>query len=360
MAKFNPPANFPFDKPTEWADWKQRFERYRLATKLNKDDGEVQVSCLIYAMGNEAENIYKSFTFTEDENRNDFTTVVAKFDEYFFPRRNIIHERACFHQRVQRPGERAECFIRALYDLSEHCEFGASREENIRDRIVVGIRDRELSRKLQLMATLTLALTIQTVRQSEEVTAQVSLQGDTVGSVQEVQFKRKNTSWKPQQRQQGKSKDSKWGMNDKKCGRCGKTQHNRDGKCPAEKATCHNCHKVGHWARTCRSNRSVNEVTETERTEQTSYFLGSVSNVDDTSEQWTVRLQVDSTPVEFKIDTAADVTVIIEDTSHTLTPERTLLPSDIPLDSLEESCCVWAVSLQRSDTKRKTIHSQLM
>lgn len=333
MAKFNPPANFPFDKPTEWPDWKQRFERYRLATKLNKDDGEVQVSCLIYAMGNEAENIYKSFTFTDDGHRNDFAVVVGKFDEYFFPRRNIIHERACFHLRVQRPGERAECFIRALYDLSEHCEFGASREENIRDRIVVGILDRELSRKLQLMADLTLAQTIQTVRQSEEVAAQVSLQGDTVGSVQEVQFKRKNTNWRLQQRQQSKSKDIKWGRNDKKCGKCGKTQHNRNEKCPAEKATCHNCHKMGHWARACRSSRSVNEVSETERAEQTSYFLGSVCDANETSEQWTVQLQVDSTPVDFKIDTGADVTVISEDTFHTLTPEKTLAPPDIPLDS---------------------------
>ena len=187
--------------------------------------------------------------------------------------------------------------------------------------------------KLQLMADLTLAQTIQTVRQSEEVAAQVSLQGDTAGSVQEVQFKRKNTNWKPQQRQQGKSRDRKWGGNYKKCGKCGKTQHNKDEKCYAEKATCHNCHKVGHWARVCHSSKSVNEVTETERAEQTSYFLGSVCKAKETSEQWTVQLQVDSTPIEFKIDTGADVTVMSEDAFHTLTPERTLAPPDIPLES---------------------------
>ena len=95
----------------------------------------------------------------------------------------------------------------------------------------------------------------------------------------------------------------------------------------------HNCHKVGHWGRVCRTSRSVNEVTETERAEQTSYFLGSVCNANETSEQWTVQLQVDSTPMEFKIDTGADVTVISEDTFHILTPERTLAPPDIPLDS---------------------------
>lgn len=57
MAKFNPPECFPFDRPNEWADWKQRFQRFRNATKLDKEDGEVQVSSLIYAMGNEAEHI---------------------------------------------------------------------------------------------------------------------------------------------------------------------------------------------------------------------------------------------------------------------------------------------------------------
>lgn len=135
------------------------------------------MSCLIYAMGSEAENIYKSFVFAREEQRNYFEIVLGKFNEYFFPRRNVIHERACFHQRVQQPGERAEAFIRALYELSEHCEFGAMRDKSIRDRIVVGILDKDLSRRLQLITDLTLAQTIQTVRQSEEVATQVPCEG---------------------------------------------------------------------------------------------------------------------------------------------------------------------------------------
>ena len=67
MAKFTPPASFAFDKPSEWPEWKQRFQRYRIATKLDKEEGNVQVSCLIYAMGSEAENIYKSFLFAGEE-----------------------------------------------------------------------------------------------------------------------------------------------------------------------------------------------------------------------------------------------------------------------------------------------------
>lgn len=99
---------------SEWPVWKQRFSRYRLATKLSAEDGEVQVSTLIYAMGSKAENVLKSFTFGADEDQDDYNTVLAKYDAYFVPKKNIIHERACFYQRVQKQGEMAESYIRAL------------------------------------------------------------------------------------------------------------------------------------------------------------------------------------------------------------------------------------------------------
>ncbi len=66
MVKFAPSPNFTFDRPQDWAKWHQRFTRYRIATKLTEEDGEVQVSTLIYAMGPEAENISNSFTFERD------------------------------------------------------------------------------------------------------------------------------------------------------------------------------------------------------------------------------------------------------------------------------------------------------
>lgn len=48
--------------------------------------------------------------------RNDFNGVLEK---YFVPRRNVIHDHACFHQRV---GEKAVTFMRALYELLENYE----------------------------------------------------------------------------------------------------------------------------------------------------------------------------------------------------------------------------------------------
>uniref|UniRef100_A0AAV2LJT0 Retrotransposon gag domain-containing protein n=1 Tax=Knipowitschia caucasica TaxID=637954 RepID=A0AAV2LJT0_KNICA len=126
-------------------------------------------------MGSEAEKLFTSFNLSEDEKKS-YEAVLKKFDEYFIPRRNIIHERACFYQRGQQPGETAEQYIRVLYEVAEHREFGDKRDEHIRDRLVVGIQDKELSRKFQLKEDLTLQEVTEQIRQAEEINKHVSLQ----------------------------------------------------------------------------------------------------------------------------------------------------------------------------------------
>ena len=48
MLKMNPPEILEVTKPQLWPEWKQRFERFRTATKLNKQDDEIQITTLIY------------------------------------------------------------------------------------------------------------------------------------------------------------------------------------------------------------------------------------------------------------------------------------------------------------------------
>ncbi|KAK7114359.1 GEL complex subunit OPTI-like isoform X1 [Littorina saxatilis] len=42
MPGFKPPENFDFRQPAGWQAWRERFARFRLASKLNKEDGDVQ------------------------------------------------------------------------------------------------------------------------------------------------------------------------------------------------------------------------------------------------------------------------------------------------------------------------------
>ncbi|KAL1260062.1 hypothetical protein QQF64_007889 [Cirrhinus molitorella] len=71
-------------------------------------------------------------------------------------------------------------FICALYELAESCDFGAQKTENIRDKLVVGIKYKELSRTVNDTAVLT-------VRQAEDTIQQVSQQEEGASrGVQEV------------------------------------------------------------------------------------------------------------------------------------------------------------------------------
>ena len=132
-----------FTKPNEWPKWIRHFERFRLASGLGGKPDAMQVSTLVYAMGDEADDIKAGIGLSEEE-REVYQPVKTKFDEHFVVRRNIIFEREKFNRRCQEEGENVDSYI------TSHCEYRALHDEMIRDRIVVGIVDSSLSLKLQL------------------------------------------------------------------------------------------------------------------------------------------------------------------------------------------------------------------
>ena len=138
----------------EWPKWIRRFERYCLASGLDKMSSELQVNALIYNMGDQAKDVLLSFRLS-DQNKKKYDTVKAKFESHFIKCRNPIYRRATFNQQKQLPGESVDNFITVLYGLVEHCKYGKLQNEMISDRIVVGLPDASLAEKLQLDPELT-------------------------------------------------------------------------------------------------------------------------------------------------------------------------------------------------------------
>ena len=163
-----PPGYFKFRTPDDWLRWKRRFEQFRVTSGLATKDDAKQVNTLLYCIGEEAEGVLSSASITADE-RAVYNSVIAKFNGFFRVRRNFLFKRARFNRRNQLEGETLEQYIMELYRLSESCEYGDLKDEMIRDKLVVGIRDAALSQQLQLDPQLTLDKTKKRIRQREAV-----------------------------------------------------------------------------------------------------------------------------------------------------------------------------------------------
>ena len=81
-------------------------------------------------------------------------TVKSKSEGHFLIKRNVIFEHAKFNLRFQKENESVDNFITDLFTFAQHCNYGTLHDEMVRDRIVVRLKDKTLSEKLQLKLTL--------------------------------------------------------------------------------------------------------------------------------------------------------------------------------------------------------------
>ena len=119
--------------------------------------------------------------------------------------------------------------------IAKDCDFDTALETNLRDRLVCGIADQVIQKRLLSEHKLTFEKAFRIAQSHESATKNVvTLQGphqlrtnDTVGSP---------------------------------CYRCGRKGHKQD-QCRFKTATCHHCGKVGHIQPVCRSRSGSSDST---------------------------------------------------------------------------------------------------
>lgn len=300
------------------------------------------MNSLLYAMGDTADDVLAVLPLTEAQKKR-YEAVKAAFEQHYVGKHNVIFERAQFNSRRQLDGESAETFITAVHKLAENCGFGVLKEELIRDRIVVGIKDKKLSEQLQMDSELTLAKAMQKVRQSETVKKQQTILLSTTAedkilnmdALKTIRRKEKKLTWQQSKRVQNPDKPG-----GKECGRCGRRNKHSWKDCPARDVQCRKCQKKGHFAAVCRSGEAagLREVTEDQcgRHSDECLFLGEVDT--ERSEPWMEKVKLNGESFYFKLDTGADVTSVpeklykAERDGKLQKPKKTLLgPGSYPL-----------------------------
>ena len=270
-------------------------------------------------MSEEAEDILGSFGSSEGDAKK-YETVESKFNAHFIPRSKIIFKRAKFISCKQEEGEPVHTYIMALHTLSEHCGYGALRNEMIRDRIVVGVCNAQLSEKLQLVSELDLDQAITQVRQMEVVKLQQTvLRGECstkpdapVGAGHKGHNRARQPSIRS--RQSGATTRSRVDESSTRCTRCGKHPAHEKDRYSARDAVCHKCKKQGQFQTVCRSSAKVSGVQV--KSEERDAFLGALQDDKRSPENnpWTMTLHLENQPVQFHLDTGAEVAVVSEQT----------------------------------------------
>ena len=95
-----------------------------------------------------AKEIYQTFTFAEELDKMKYNRIIAKFDEYFMPRKYLTFLRFSFLTARQEQVEKFDDFYTRLRKLNEDCELGDLRNSLVKDVIINGLYDKRLQERL--------------------------------------------------------------------------------------------------------------------------------------------------------------------------------------------------------------------
>ena len=281
---------------------------YALANELSAKSEAVQVATLLTVVGEEAREVFSTFSNWEhDGDEGKIGPVLEKFEKYCQPRKHVPFERYRFNRGTQEAGETYDQYRTALRKLSEGCE---SPDEILRDRLVFGIRDVHVRGRMLRESGLTLKRTDEICHAAESLTVQlkqVEDSSDSGVSDNGVSAVAGNT----ETQQFEKPAEPK---RIRECWNYGQRHEFQKELCPAYGKTCRKCRKPNHFAVKYRSRAAPSSVKAVEDRQEPGSadetFLMEVAMVTlDDSQFVTLRLK-SGNHIRFQVDTGAQCNVV--------------------------------------------------
>ena len=176
MDRLTPPEVLDLDGTNfadSWRQWKQRFELISLATGLTSKDAKIQSATLLHVIGPAAFEVYNTFTWENEEDKQKVEAIMVKFAAYCIPRTNVTWERHVFNTSNQRDDETIDQYVTDLRKKVQTCQFQDLKDGLIRDRIVCGIRCDKTRSRLLKEPDLTLQKAMDICRANEATVTQM-------------------------------------------------------------------------------------------------------------------------------------------------------------------------------------------
>ena len=131
----------------------ERLELYFLANDIT--DPAKKRAILLNAAGPTTYRLVKTLAVPGKPTDLSFDEIVEKVKLHFNPKPSPIIKRYEFNTRKQKPTETVSEYVAALRRIAEHCEYGSTLNDMLRDRLVCGIADNRVQDRFLREAKLT-------------------------------------------------------------------------------------------------------------------------------------------------------------------------------------------------------------
>lgn len=177
------------DSSCSWNVYNERLDCFFDANEIT--DSHKKANILLSVCGPKTYEVVRSLVSPSLPSSKSYDELVALIGSHYNPKPSVIVQRFKFNTRVQLENESLSTFVAELKKLTEFCDYGPVRDDMIRDRLVVGVRDVQIQRRLLSETELTLesAFSIATGMEAAESNARL-LQHSTTRHSSEVREKR--------------------------------------------------------------------------------------------------------------------------------------------------------------------------
>jgi len=307
----------PFDnKSQSWEDYCEILNHFFVANDV--EEPEKKRAILLSCVGAQTYTLMRNLLSPEKPGSKSYEDLVSLLKNHFNPKPSEIVQRWKFNSRNRHLDENIVEYVAELRKLAQDCNFGDTLKVMLRDRLVCGVNDDSIQRRLLAEDGLTFETAL---RKSQAIEAankdMVDLHKDKGNQMGTNVFKMDTGE---------KSKSSVTGM----CYRCGGSNHGpKDCRFANEK--CYNCGKIGHVKRVCRmkpqetgvdkdrkfwkwgrgnQSKMANYLQEEEEDQSEVFTMYSLETPQSHVPSITQTLFVNECPVKFEIDTGCSVTVL--------------------------------------------------
>lgn len=301
-----------FDESREtWPQYAKRLTHFLAANGITT--AAKKTSAFLAVIGPDTFKLLESLLAPENPEDKSITELVDTLTKHYSPEPSVIMERYKFYSRQRKPGESVATYLSELRRLAKTCKFDGNLSEMLRDKLVVGLGDGSIQRRLLQEKNLTLENATELALQTEAATKELQLlRQETTPSAGDAVHKVRRGAEPPQKSTPKKPAPTPASNS---CYRCGKKTH-EPSRCPFRTKDCFYCKKRGHTQAVCRSKQKAEKVqqllTYDESDTHEEYDLFQVHGSSRTSQPLEVPVEIEGRPLVMELDTGAAVSLISE------------------------------------------------